>query len=181
MPTRHETLGSRLAGKLAEPASRETLEDAQQRNWLIERLIRLRKEDNLSQAEVARRMRTTQSSVSEFEKATVDPRLSTLQKYVRAVGSRVDFQIRRGLLLQFDTWLHRSIDYAPRSELLRSNPDPTMAAAICEVANRVPDRVTTPRSAYGIRVSTRDARVAPQLMTDVSREGYVRSLAKVAE
>jgi transcriptional regulator with XRE-family HTH domain len=181
MPTRRETLGSRVAQQLDKnPGDRAAVEDAEQRELLIDKVVRLRKESGMSQAEVARRMNTTQSSVSEFEKATVDPRISTLQKYVRAIGSRIDFQIWRGPLLQLDTWVHRAIDYSHSSDRWQSRSGPVVAEEISTAANRS-DRSHVLRAGYGVRVKTSDARIAPQMITDQYREGYVRSLAKATE
>lgn len=57
-------------------------------------LVRARKAARLSQREVARRMETTQSAVAKFERTGGDPRLSTLQRYARAVGAQLHVNIR---------------------------------------------------------------------------------------
>jgi transcriptional regulator with XRE-family HTH domain len=38
-------------------------------------------------------MRTTQSAISELEKGNTDPRISTLQRYARAVGAHIDLTL----------------------------------------------------------------------------------------
>lgn len=73
----------------ADPAFKAALEDAQLRRSLIEALVAARRAAALTQEAVAERMRTTQSTVSEFEGVSGDKRLSTLQRYARAVGKRV--------------------------------------------------------------------------------------------
>ncbi|NUV56670.1 helix-turn-helix transcriptional regulator [Streptomyces coelicolor] len=67
--------------------------DAALRSSLLKRLVSRRKARGLSQSTVAERMETTQSAVSELEAAGTDPRLSTLQRYARAIGCRVDVRL----------------------------------------------------------------------------------------
>jgi transcriptional regulator with XRE-family HTH domain len=43
----------------------------------------------ISQATVAKRMGTVQSAVSELEGGGPQPRISTIQRYARAIGCRV--------------------------------------------------------------------------------------------
>jgi transcriptional regulator with XRE-family HTH domain len=54
----------------------------------------MRGEQGISQAEVASAMGTTQSAVSDLERGATDPRLSTLQRYARAVGCVLHIGIR---------------------------------------------------------------------------------------
>ncbi len=70
-----------------DPAFEASLADARARTSLLKALVRTRKNADLTQHAVAERMGTTQSAVSEFEGGTADPRLSTLQRYARAVGT----------------------------------------------------------------------------------------------
>lgn len=72
-----------------DPKVRGELEDARQAERLIDTLVELRQRLGLTQAELAQRMSTTQSAVSKFERAGGDPRLSTLQRYARAVEARL--------------------------------------------------------------------------------------------
>lgn len=74
---------------LADPAVAAATEDAEHRSLLRAILVAQRKATHLTQKDVARLMQTTQSSVSELENGAVDPHLSTLQRYARAVGARV--------------------------------------------------------------------------------------------
>lgn len=73
----------------ADPRFRAALEDAEDLQRLMDCLTRLRLDRQISQSEVARRMGVRQPTVSEFEKATSDPKLSTLQRYARAIDARV--------------------------------------------------------------------------------------------
>ena len=63
------------------------LEDAACRSDVISGLTDIRCAMELSQKKVAKAMGTTQSAVSELEGGATDPRLSTLQRYARAVGA----------------------------------------------------------------------------------------------
>lgn len=57
-------------------------------------VVRCRLEAGLTQAEVARRMDISQSSVAEFETCRYpDPRLSTLRRYYMAVGKLQTYSI----------------------------------------------------------------------------------------
>lgn len=62
---------------------------AQENHDLIIDLIRLRREQGLTQIDIAERLGVTQSSISGFERAGNDPRLSTLRRYAQAIGVRV--------------------------------------------------------------------------------------------
>jgi transcriptional regulator with XRE-family HTH domain len=65
-------------------------EDGTARALLIQALTSLRTALGISQRQVATRMQTQQSAVSDLEKGDSDPRLSTLQRYARAIGCRLD-------------------------------------------------------------------------------------------
>lgn len=60
---------------------------------LWSRARRLREERGLSQAEVARLMGTSQSWVARMETGEVDPSLSSLRRYLDAVGATLDVQV----------------------------------------------------------------------------------------
>jgi ribosome-binding protein aMBF1 (putative translation factor) len=48
----------------------------------------LRRAEGLTQSDMARRLKTTQSCVSDFERIGGDPRIHTIQRYARAMGYR---------------------------------------------------------------------------------------------
>ena len=48
----------------------------------------LRRAEGLTQQDMAERMETTQSCVSDFERIGGDPRIHTIQRYARAMGYR---------------------------------------------------------------------------------------------
>jgi ribosome-binding protein aMBF1 (putative translation factor) len=56
-------------------------------------LIRAREKAGLTQAEVARRMGTTQSVVARIESAQNPPNLKTLERYAEAVGRRIEVKL----------------------------------------------------------------------------------------
>lgn len=82
-----------LAERLQEPTVRAAYEDRSVLERVIDSLVGFRKALGLNQSEVARRMGVGQSTVSGFETEMSDPRLSTLQRYARAVEAHVDVVI----------------------------------------------------------------------------------------
>ncbi|MBV9487138.1 MAG: helix-turn-helix domain-containing protein [Frankiaceae bacterium] len=75
------------------PEFRAAYEDAQALQRLIDSLVKCRKALHLSQTEVAERMGVRQPTVSGFETERSDPKLSTLQRYARAVEAHLRFKI----------------------------------------------------------------------------------------
>ncbi|HEY1826565.1 MAG TPA: helix-turn-helix transcriptional regulator [Acidimicrobiales bacterium] len=69
---------------------------SERRHSLSGQLLVLRREQGLSQAEVAARMGTSQSAVARFEAGDLDVRLSTVERYVSAVGGTLEWRIDRG-------------------------------------------------------------------------------------
>ncbi len=59
----------------------------------------LRERRGLSQAEVARRVGTTQSAIARLERADVDPRLSTVVKYLTVLGAALAVEDARSARL----------------------------------------------------------------------------------
>lgn len=92
-----------LARKLEDAEVRSAYEDAVQRRRLIRLLVEARKEQGLTQVEVARRMGVGQSTVAGFESAESDPRVGTLQRYARAVNRRLDGWVTTPLDARFAT------------------------------------------------------------------------------
>jgi transcriptional regulator with XRE-family HTH domain len=67
---------------------------ARRRRELVEELVEARREQGLSQTEIAARMGTSQSAVARLERGELDVRLSTVERYAAAVGRTVDWQVR---------------------------------------------------------------------------------------
>lgn len=79
---------------LTRPGFREAYEDAHTRHAVLDALLAERKRQRIGQTVVAERMEVTQPTVSEFEREASDPRLTTLQRYARAVGGRIEIRFR---------------------------------------------------------------------------------------
>jgi len=67
---------------------------AARRRALSEQLVSRRMELGLTQTQVAARMGTSQSAVARLEAGEDDIRLSTLERYVAALGSRLDWHLQ---------------------------------------------------------------------------------------
>ena len=78
---------------MADPDFRVGYDEADAEYSVIEALVRARNEANLSQAELAKRLGTTQSAVARLEAGGVSPSISTLRRYAAATGSRLEFQL----------------------------------------------------------------------------------------
>lgn len=83
-----DSLESEVAESLKDPEYRAAYEDSSDRHNLIDRLVQVRKERGLTQKQVAQRMGVGQSTIAGFENEGSDPRLSTVQRYARAVEAR---------------------------------------------------------------------------------------------
>lgn len=75
------------------PEFRAAFEDAQGRNRLLDSLVKLRRILRLTQKQVADRMGVRQPTVAGFEKESSDPKLSTVQRYARAVEAQLTFSL----------------------------------------------------------------------------------------
>lgn len=87
------TFDKYLQEQLQIPGVRAGFEDQGLLQRVIDRLIGFRKALGLTQTEVARRMGVGQPTVSGFETEMSDPRLSTLQRYARAVEARLEVNV----------------------------------------------------------------------------------------
>ncbi len=76
-----------------DPEFRAGYEAADAEFAVIEALINARKAANLSQAELAARIGTTQSAVARLESGMVEPRLGTLRKYAEATGTKLHVEL----------------------------------------------------------------------------------------
>lgn len=84
-----EIIGERAATNPDFPAMVDAAVEARR---LLRDLARRRRELRLSQKVVAARMGTTQSALARMEHGEVDPRLSTVQRYVTALGDQLTHQ-----------------------------------------------------------------------------------------
>ena len=104
-------LGPDEAGLFDLPGAPEAFQDAGRKWLLIRRLIAGRKSLGMSQSDIADQMGTTQSAVSDIEKGTTDPRLSTLQRFARAIGGELHVALWSSSWTQSNSWLQRTIGY----------------------------------------------------------------------
>jgi DNA-binding XRE family transcriptional regulator len=61
---------------------------------VISKLIELRKEQNITQAELAKRVGTQKSNISRLESGNYNPSLDFLIKVVHSLGKELEIQIR---------------------------------------------------------------------------------------
>jgi DNA-binding XRE family transcriptional regulator len=69
------------------------IEEAHQRRALLEALTAIRSRSRISQSSIAKRIHTSQSAIARLEAGTVDPRLSTIQRYAASVGKRIQWTL----------------------------------------------------------------------------------------
>ena len=76
-----------------DPAYRAAYEGLEEEFALVNSMIKARARAELSQAEVAKRMGTTESAVSRLESGRGKPSTRTLERYAKAVGHRLRITI----------------------------------------------------------------------------------------
>lgn len=69
------------------------MEEARQRRVLLADLAAIRSHSRISQETIAKRIKTSQSAIARLEAGSVDPRLSTLQRYAASIGKRVEWKL----------------------------------------------------------------------------------------
>ena len=74
---------------MKEPGFREGYDALEDEFALASQLIEARSRAGLTQAEVAERMGTSQSTVARLESGTGTPSLSTLKRFAQATGARI--------------------------------------------------------------------------------------------
>ena len=74
---------------MEDPEFREDYARVDDEYALVEALVSARTAANLTQAELARRLGTTQSAVARLEGGRVSPSLATLRRYAEATGTRL--------------------------------------------------------------------------------------------
>jgi len=78
---------------MANPEFREEYEKADAEFAIVEALVRARGAAKLSQAELAKRIGTTQSAIARLEGGGVSPSLSTLRRYAEATGTKLHVEL----------------------------------------------------------------------------------------
>jgi transcriptional regulator with XRE-family HTH domain len=80
-------------------------------------LIRLaRSRRGLTQAELARRLGTSQSAIARWERGDVSPRVETLNRVLEACGFRADVELRDGTSVDRDQ-LRERLQWSPAERL----------------------------------------------------------------
>lgn len=77
---------------VANPAFDELVEAALKTRRLLRELTERRRAMGISQTVVAARMGTSQSALARLEAGGSDPRLSTVERYARALGEELDLR-----------------------------------------------------------------------------------------
>ena len=76
-----------------DPAYKDAYEALGEEFELVSALINARMRAQLTQAEIAIRMGTTESAVSRLESGRVKPSTRTLERYAKATGHRLSIQL----------------------------------------------------------------------------------------
>ncbi|MGH8827022.1 MAG: helix-turn-helix domain-containing protein, partial [Jiangellaceae bacterium] len=102
------------AQRLQNSTIRAAYEDAHTRNGLIDALVRRRRLLGFNQTQVAKSMGVGQPTVSGFETEGSDPKLSTLQRYARAVNASIWVEVvPKGQRVEF--YFARDVELAPEA------------------------------------------------------------------
>jgi DNA-binding XRE family transcriptional regulator len=81
---------------LEEPETRTAYESMEAEYGIARELIAARTRAGLSQAQVAERMGTSQSTIARLESGRTLPSLRTLDRYARATGSKAVLRLEAG-------------------------------------------------------------------------------------
>ena len=94
----HRTLRARA---LARPDVKAEYERLKPEFAFLDQVLAARKAAGLTQADIARRIGTTQSAIARLESGSGKhlPSLATLHKYASAVGCRVEIRLVKGRVL----------------------------------------------------------------------------------
>jgi len=89
--TKLTTLKHRWLKKSAVKAAYDTMQPEYD---LSNKLIAERLKAHLTQKEIAKRMKTTQSVIARLESGTQRPSLRTIENYAKALGKRIEINFR---------------------------------------------------------------------------------------
>jgi predicted transcriptional regulator len=81
--------------QMKDPAFKAAYDALEEEFALIRELIGARAKAKLSQAQVAKRMGTSQSAVARLESGRT-PSLTSLRRYAKAVGRKVEIKLKAG-------------------------------------------------------------------------------------
>lgn len=80
---------------LRDPVIKAEYDRLEEEFAIFDIFLKARAAAGLTQAEVAKRMGTTQSVIARLESGKGSPSLATLRKYARALGCRLNFSLTR--------------------------------------------------------------------------------------
>lgn len=80
-------------GWLKDPSYREAHKELEEEFEVSRALIEARSKANLTQAEVATIMETSQAAVARLEAGNSNPSVATLKRYAKATGSHLKIQL----------------------------------------------------------------------------------------
>lgn len=123
---KRETVKAKV--KTDEVVFAEAVADITEVHALLDELVALRRAMEKTQKSVALDMGVAQSTVAGFESEMSNPRLSTLQRYARAIGVHIRFKVEGPYSI-------RSSDTSGRGELSWSESRDKQAGYIWAVAN----------------------------------------------
>jgi len=78
---------------MKDPAFRVEYEKADAEFALVEALVLARTKANLTQAQLAKRIGTTQSAIARLEGGRVSPSIATLRRYAKATGAKLQIEL----------------------------------------------------------------------------------------
>jgi repressor LexA len=145
----------------ADPGSADQVDTGVRKRELIAQLTRQRTASGLSQADVARLMRTSQSAVARLEAGQHDVQLSTLTRYAEALGLSLDLVEDTGA----------PADARP---MRRSGTQPK--ASVPAVVTKMPDH-PDPNHV----LTWRQRKVLQVIRDSVERRGYPPSMREIGE
>jgi transcriptional regulator with XRE-family HTH domain len=90
MERKHSTNGRRSFGELRKQVDADPRRRAKVEEYKSAMLRDLRRELDLTQVEIAERLNVSQENVSQIERGESDVRVSTLTRYVEALGGRLE-------------------------------------------------------------------------------------------
>ncbi len=82
---------------MLDPEFRRAYDSLKPEFEIARQLIRARRRAGMSQVEVAKRMRTTQSAVARLESGRQMPAMSSLKRYADALGCRIQVRLLPGV------------------------------------------------------------------------------------
>jgi transcriptional regulator with XRE-family HTH domain len=85
------------ARALSRPDVKRAYEDVAEEFAFLDEVLKARSESGLTQAEVARRLGTTQSAIARLESVSSkhSPSVATLQRYAKAIGYKVRIMLEK--------------------------------------------------------------------------------------